>query len=65
MAASPARMLVVMSRKTKQTTRMSPVYANSTGGVLKARMYAMPTTVPGTAKFSIAMNSNARLPAKR
>ena len=25
----------------------------------------MPTTVPGTAKFSIAMNSKARLPAKR
>src|SRR6266581_1272674 len=37
-AARPARMLVVMSRNTKQQTRIRPVLANSTGGVLKAMM---------------------------
>src|SRR5256885_8201522 len=37
-AARPARMLVVMSRNTKQATRMSPEYASSIGGALKARI---------------------------
>ena len=38
MLPTPARMLVVMSRNTKHATRISPLYASSTGGALNARM---------------------------
>ena len=38
MAASPARMLVVMSRATKHATRINPELASSIGGALNAMM---------------------------
>ncbi len=64
-AAMPARTPTGMLRKTKQTTRISPVPVSSIGGTLKARIYDTPTTVPGIAKLSIVANSKARWPANR
>src|SRR5512137_1615825 len=56
-AAMPLRMPTGMFRKINEMTRMAAPPVKRRGGWLKARMYPMPITVPGTAKDSMEVNS--------
>jgi hypothetical protein len=66
MAAIPFLIPTGRFLNTSRTMIMNPVPVKAVGinrdGVLKARIYPIPTTVPGTAKVSILENSIAFFP---
>ena len=62
--AIPARIPTGMLRNMKHKTMIVAEPVNSNGAVLKAKMYATPITVPGTAKLNIVPSSNRFFPLK-